>query len=196
MRALLLLLALPLSALAADKPFVPDAGRYAYNNKFELLVKKRYEVAYGFTDQGRALIQKLRAAGYVCENTGREIYRCSGFEPVEGSAREIAGRVAAQLKGVILEFGPAKGEPSFVRKGSSYAEWNVNQEVKFRGKQYSGYRFIISGGVSRIFLGAETAGETFIVSETNGLGYPMDLPVTESRTVYRTYFGLGSFEKK
>jgi hypothetical protein len=83
-----------------------------------------------------------------------------------------------------------------VRKGSWVTEWRVPQAVKFHGKQYADYRFLIGQGVSRIFLGAEKAEETFLVSDQDELVYPLDLPVSESREVYRMYFGLAKFDRK
>jgi hypothetical protein len=198
MRSILIavLLLVPAFASARSTPFVPSPGRYSYQHEYELLSKKRYESVYAFTEAGAARLEDLRSQNYECTATPRQIYLCTTFEETAGHEREILSRVAAKLQGATLEFAAARGAPEFVRKGTWVTEWRVPQAVKFHGKQYDDYRFLIGQGVSRIFLGTEKAEETFLVSDQDELVYPLDLPVSESREIYRMYFGLAKFSRK
>lgn len=194
MRFLFLALLLPLSVFA--KPQVPAPGAYGYHGEFQVEMKKRYETVVAFTPDGAARLEKLRAAGHICTNTGRQIYLCTDFEDPKGSETEVASRVEERLGGARAEFLERAADPELVAKGKDYEEWKVLQPVRFLGVTYPFYRYVITQGLHKIMLG-EPADEGFVVDpETGVLTNYFDESVTESRFVYRIYMVGGQLVRE
>lgn len=179
---------------AIAKPQYPAPGSFRYED-FSVAQKRRYEMVPAFTDSGRKRLSQLMSEGKICEHTGREIFLCKSFEKHEGTEGELGDRVQGRLMGASTEFLERTGDPELVASGDDYEEWQVPQPVRFNGKDYAFYRYVISQGLHKIFLG-ERAEETFLVNEDGALSYPLELPITESRFVYRTYFVLAEFPRE
>ena len=199
MRALslfaLLLAISPLAQAANGEPVVPAPGSYSFKGEFQLLAKKRSEAVYAFTREGAERLSLLRKMNYVCDNTGRQIYRCHNFESTEGNGKEVADRIQKELKGLTLTFGEARGEPTFLHKGWEYVEWQIPQTVTFKGKEYPFFRYVISQGNQKFVFGEGEFGETVHTNDAGQMLYPLQLSKTESRHVYFLYFGLGELAK-
>lgn len=192
MHALILSLSLLVGTVEAfAKPNYPAPGSFTYSD-FTVAQKLRYENVPAFTEAGRKRLAQLLAEGQICENTGREIYLCKSFENHEGTEGELGSRVRERLMGARAEFFERTADPELVARGKGYEEWRVPQAVRFEGKLYPSYRYMISQGLHKIFLG-EPAEETFLVNADGSLSYPIEVPVTESRFVYRVYFVITDF---
>lgn len=175
-------------------PYFPPAGTYQFKGDFELLQKRRFEVVYTFADSGRTRLRELKDQGYACNGATRDTFLCWAFQEKTGEHAGLAERLARSLADTSLEFGATRGEAQLIRKGDSNTEWSMPQAVSFRGRYYDSYRFLFGSGVSRIFLG-EPGEVTLVVGAQGELGYSLELPVTESKTVYFRYFGLADFTK-
>lgn len=184
---------LPIFAQAHELK-IPAKGVYNFSTQFEVLMKKRFETVYGFTDSGRERISFLRADGYICNNTGREIFLCSGFLPEQGTESEIRASVLDRMQSINkVEFDELRSEPSIISEGSALKTWQVEQKVEFAGKSYNGYRYLVGDGFEKIFLG-EPAEQTFEILGNQKLGFPFILNETDSREVYRKYLVMSLFQ--
>lgn len=178
---------------AVAKPNYPAPGSFTFEN-FAVAQKRRYETVAAFTESGRKRLAALMAEGQECVNSGREIYLCKNFETHEGTEGELGSRVSERLTGARIEFQERTADPELVARGDDYEEWRVPQPVQYGGKLYPAYRYAISQGLHKIFLG-EPAEETFLVNGDGALSYPLEMPVTESRFVYYMYFVLADFPR-
>ncbi|MGE3262843.1 MAG: hypothetical protein AB7K68_13765 [Bacteriovoracia bacterium] len=197
MRFFLLLCLIPFTSLAAGgEPVFLEPGIYRFNQRFDLLQKKRYEIVYSYSDEGLARMGELRKQGYICNGATRDTFLCSAFQSLDGENPGLNERLQNQLGEVTLAFGPVRGPAEFVRKSQSNVEWNMPQSVDFRGKHFDSFRFLLdpTSGAQRIWLG-EPSEESFVLSEAGAISYSLVISATESRNVYRRYLGLAGFSK-
>jgi hypothetical protein len=198
MRLFLLAFLFPLISLAGNgEPVFPAPGSYTFQQRFELLQKKRFEIIYSFTDSGMDRMHELQEAGYICTSATRDTFLCSNFQSLAGEHPDLSERLQKQLNGVALVFGEVRGPAELLRKSSQSVEWTMPQAVDFKGKHYDSFRFILSpsaGGLQRISLG-EPTDDTFVLSDNGDIGYTLVVSISESRSVFRRYLGLAGFSK-
>lgn len=190
MRFLLLLLPLIASA-APGEPFFPAPGSYKADQSYSVESKRRYEVVYSFTDEGRARMSELQKQGYICNGATRDTFLCKAFLSTEGEHPGLEERIARLTTEVAAEFGEVRGAAQLVSKGDSNVEWSMPQSVEFRGKHYDSYRFLFDPRtqLQRIFLGSP-AEHSILASAEGRLSVPLELTVTESRQAYFRYLSL------
>lgn len=178
---------LSILAQAADLK-LPTQGIHSFQGEFRVVQKTRYETVYSFTDAGRDRLEQLRKDGYSCMHKWNGIYLCSGLLPEDGTDKEVIERVQNKMQTYSkLEFFALRGDPSLISRGDSVEMWEVPQEVSFGGVTYQNYRYLITQGIHKIFLG-EPAKETINIADDGTLTYPFLFPITESREVYFNYF--------
>ncbi len=180
-----------LSSFAFSAPVPLTPGNYHFED-FKVVIKKRFETVYAFNDQGRKRMQELFRQNYTCEHTGREIFLCSHFEPVENAKSEVSAKIKKELSPLKLEVEKAVGDLSLISEGDVIQEWEVPQKIKFNKKVYQNYRYLVTREMEKIFLGTP-AVETFIFGQDKTIHYSFYFPVTESDTSYFMYLALGEF---
>jgi len=183
------------AALAAPTPPPKLAGTYSFAGEANAIPRKRYEVVYAFTEAGRAELEKLQKAMYECRNSGREIYLCSKFLPVEGDAKETAERrTKAKLAATSAVFGMRNGEAELITKGEEgFEEWLVRQPVTVLGVHYDSYRFLRGQGLEKLSFG-ESAEDGFVLEKGRLMHYDSET-VNLSREVREEFFVESAFVK-
>ena len=186
-----LMLILSLTGFAATPPKPLTAGIYSFRN-FQVVLKKRYEAVYASSSSGRERMKLLLSQKYNCSNTGREIYLCSAFLPMNDAQSEVSVRVVNSLSPLKIKVQPAFGEASLISEAEALVEWSIPQEVSFHNKVYQSYRYLQTAANTKIFLGT-LAEETFLVEPDGTVQYVYPMTVNESKDSYVKYLILGDY---
>lgn len=170
-------------------------GTYTYQGQTESLMAREYLVVYGFTEKGRTQLQDLMTQGYVCTNTGREIFRCEKNLSSAQVPPAVADRINKKYAGLSIQFLNRVADPYLVNDAVSLKEWEISQTVTFENRTFKKYRYmILNDEIHKIALGDFSASDAvyFTLSPQKSLQYLYE--ETEQRAqgyvVYRGFVNL------
>jgi hypothetical protein len=186
--ASLLLTSLP---LLAQQPSIPS-GTYNYNG-FSVAMKRRSEAVYVSTQDGQKRLSDLKSTGHTCAPKTSAIYLCTRFFAVVGIENEIRAIIDKNFSATNLVVAPPVSDPELINKGEILEEWRVNQKALYLGKSYDGFRFVISQGLKKIFLG-DPVEQTFVLDTSNSFQHPVLFNLTETKTSWFSYLALVSYK--
>lgn len=180
-----------LTAQADNNLPTPAAGTYRYTGEFSVRMKIHHVAVHVFTDANRAELEKLRNSGYECWHKIHKSWLCRKFQPSDGAADIVRGRVMDRLGDATLTLGELFGEPSLISKGTDVAQYRVTQSASYGGQAWKDYRLVSTRAGWSIRMGEPT--EVQFSFDNGALSKQEQIAVTESENAYSLYVVMAEF---